>query len=175
MSSYTGAATIFGASGGVMEAALRTAYEIATGTTLEQVEFADVRGMSGTKESTVDVGGTAVRVAITNGLGNARRMLERIEADKRAGRASYHFVEIMACAGGCVGGGGQPIENTLAKREQRSAGLYREDRGLPRRKSHENPEVNALYSDFLEKPGSEVAHTLLHTHYARREAYPGLR
>jgi len=175
MSSYTGAATIFGASGGVMEAALRTAYEVATGTTLDQIEFTDVRGMDGVKEASVDVGGTNVRVAVSNGLGNSRILLNRIAANKREGKESYHFVEIMACAGGCIGGGGQPLENTFARRAERMKGLYREDRSLPRRKSHENPEVTQIYADFLDHPGSERAHALLHTHYVEREAYPGLR
>jgi len=171
LSCYSGAATIFGASGGVMEAALRTAYEFATGKTLEKVDFVDMRGMAGVKEAEIDVGGTPIKVAVTNGLGNARKMLDRIAEEKRQGRSSYHFVEIMACAGGCVGGGGQPIPNTLARRAPRIEGLYREDRDLPFRKSHENPEVKALYAEFLGSPGGERAHKLLHTEYIPRERY----
>jgi len=171
LSRYTGAATIFGASGGVMEAALRTAYEMATGKTLEKVDFTEVRGMAGVKEAKIDVGGTPIKVAVTNGLGNARKLLERVEADKKAGHSSYHFIEIMACAGDCVGGGGQPIPNTLARRASRIEGLYREDRGLPFRKSHLNPEIKGLYAEYLGTPGSERAHALLHTHYTKREQY----
>ena len=171
LSRYTGAATIFGASGGVMEAALRTAYEMATGKTLEKVDFTEVRGMAGVKEAEIDVGGTPIKVAVTNGLGNARKLLERVEADKKSGHSSYHFIEIMACAGGCVGGGGQPLPNTLARRASRIEGLYREDRGLPFRKSHLNPEIQGLYAEYLGSPGSERAHSLLHTHYTKREQY----
>jgi len=171
LSNYSGAATIFGASGGVMEAALRTAYELVTGETLEALDFEDVRGMSGVKEATVDVGGTPVKVAVTNGLSNARAILDRIRAEKQSGKTGYHFVEIMACRGGCVGGGGQPLPNTLGKRAERIAGLYREDNGLRLRKSHENPEVVGLYREYLDKPGSERAHHLLHTSYEVREVY----
>ena len=171
LSRYSGAATIFGASGGVMEAALRTAYELATGKALEKVDFVDVRGMTGVKEAEIDVDGTPIKVAVTNGLANARKILDRVAEDKRRGRSSYHFIEIMACAGGCVGGGGQPIPNTLARRARRIEGLYREDRSLPLRKSHENPEIRALYAEFLGSPGSEKAHALLHTKYSPREQY----
>lgn len=172
LSTYTGAGTIFGASGGVMEAALRTAYEMATGKTLEKVDFMEVRGMAGVKEAEIDVGGTPVRVAVTNGLGNARKLLEQVEAEKKRGHTRYHFIEIMACTGGCVGGGGQPIPNTLSRRATRIEGLYQEDRGLPFRKSHENPEIKALYTEYLGSPGSERAHALLHTHYMKRDPYP---
>lgn len=171
LSSYSGAATIFGASGGVMEAALRTAYEVATGKRLERVEFAGVRGMEGVKEATVDLDGTAVSVAVASGLGNARRLLENIAEAKRRGEMPYHFVEIMACRGGCVGGGGQPLENTMAKRQARIDGLYAEDQGLAVRRSHENPEVRELYATFLGTPGGEQSHHLLHTHYTKRSPY----
>jgi iron only hydrogenase large subunit-like protein len=154
-----------------MEAALRTAYELATGKTLEKIDFIDLRGMAGVKEAEIDVGGTPIRIAVTNGLGNARKLLDRVAEEKRQGRSSYHFIEIMACAGGCVGGGGQPIPNTIARRAARIEGLYREDRGLPLRKSHENPEVKALYAEFLGFPGGEKAHRILHTEYIRREPY----
>jgi iron-only hydrogenase group A len=171
LSQYTGAATIFGASGGVMEAALRTAYELATKKTLSEVEFAAVRGIEGVKEATVDLDGTPVAVAVANGLGNARKLLEQVSADKKNGKNKYHFIEIMACRAGCVGGGGQPLPNTLARRSERIDGLYAEDRDLPLRKSHENPEVMALYESVLEKPGSEKAHHLLHTEYTTRSPY----
>jgi NADP-reducing hydrogenase subunit HndD len=171
LSQYTGAATIFGASGGVMEAALRSAYELATGKTLENVEFSAVRGIEGVKEATVDLEGTPVTVAVANGLGNARALLDRVAEEKKAGKTSYHFIEIMACRAGCVGGGGQPLPNTLAQREQRIAGLYREDADLPVRKSHENAEVMALYKDVLGKPGGEMSHHLLHTEYHVRSPY----
>ena len=171
MSSYTGAGTIFGATGGVMEAALRTAYELATGTTLPAVEFEAVRGMHGLKEAVVTVNGTAVRVAVAHGLGNAREVLEAIRSGQGGPDHRYHFVEIMTCTGGCVGGGGQPHSNNLAKRRSRMEGLYREDTSLPLRRSHENPEVRALYRNHLGQPGSERAHELLHTTYVRRDPY----
>jgi iron-only hydrogenase group A len=171
LSQYSGAATIFGASGGVMEAALRTAYEVATGKRLENVEFACVRGIEGVREATVDLDGTPVSVAIANGLGNARALLSRVAEAKRNGETPYQFIEIMACRAGCVGGGGQPIPNTLANRQRRIDGLYREDEGLPIRRSHENPEVMALYESYLEKPGGERSHHLLHTHYGQRPAF----
>lgn len=171
MSSYTGAATIFGATGGVMEAAVRTAYELETGTPLESLELQAVRGLEGVKEATLQVNGKSITVAVAHGLANARDILEQIRADAAAGKRRYDFVEIMACTGGCVGGGGQPIPNTLAQRRSRARGLYREDSGLPRRKSHQNPEVAALYAEFLGKPGSESAHHLLHTRYTRRRPY----
>jgi iron only hydrogenase large subunit-like protein len=124
------------------------------------------------KEAVIDLEGTPIRIAVTNGLGNVRKILDHVEAEKQAGRSSYHFIEIMACAGGCVGGGGQPIPNTLARRASRIEGLYREDRGLPFRKSHENPEIKGLYAQYLKEPGSERAHALLHTHYTSRVQYP---
>lgn len=168
LSGYTGAATIFGASGGVMEAALRTAYELATGKTLEKLDFTDVRGMQGVKEATVDIGGLPVRVAVANGLSNARKILDFVSDAKRRNEPSYHFIEIMACAGGCIGGGGQPLPNTLAMRRMRMEGLYEEDKGLPLRKSHQNPEIKEVYAAFLGKPGSELAHRFLHTTYIDR-------
>jgi NADH-quinone oxidoreductase subunit G/NADP-reducing hydrogenase subunit HndD len=176
MSSYTGAATIFGATGGVMEAALRTAYEIATGNPLPSLDLHPVRGLDGVKEATVDVAGTPVTVAVAHGLSNARKVLESVEDDKATGREPrYHFIEIMACPGGCVGGGGQTIPNTVAQRKSRAEGLYREDAGLARRKSHENSEVQRLYAEFLGEPGGDKAHHLLHTHYVRRSPYAPAR
>jgi NADP-reducing hydrogenase subunit HndD len=168
LSQYTGAATIFGASGGVMEAAIRSAYELKTQKTLESLDFTDLRGIEGIKKASVDIEGTEIRVAVSNGLSNARTLLNIVVEAKKRGEMPFHFIEIMACRGGCIGGGGQPLENTLAKRAQRIEGLYKEDRNLPIRKSHENAEVLGLYKEFLQKPGSEKSHHLLHTHYTVR-------
>lgn len=161
MGAYTGAAVIFGASGGVMEAALRTVYEVVTGNTLENVNFEVTRGITGIKEAEVDLAGTVVKVAIANGLANARKLMDQV----RAGESPYHFIEIMACPGGCIGGGGQPITKANAKRVERIDAIYVEDEGLPIRKSHENPEVKVLYEEFLHEPLGHVSHELLHTHY----------
>ncbi len=171
MSGYTGAATIFGSTGGVMEAALRSAYEIKTGSRLEHVELAAVRGPEGVRVATIDVDGVPIRVAVAHGLANARRILDEVREAGRRGETPYHFVEIMACPGGCVGGGGQPLESTMARRRQRGAGLYVEDGALPIRRSHENPQVLALYEDFLGAPGGHRSHELLHTTYGGRDAY----
>lgn len=164
----TGAGVIFGATGGVMEAALRTAYEKVTGRTLEKVDFIEVRGMKGVKEAQVDLGGTKVKVAVAHGLANARKLLEEI----KKGKADYQFIEIMACPGGCIGGGGQPHSTDLSRREARIEAIYREDANKPLRKSHENPSIIALYDDFLGKPLGEKSHHLLHTHYVERGKYP---
>ncbi len=164
----TGAAVIFGATGGVMEAALRTVYEVVTGDTLENVNFTDVRGLIGVKEATVQVGDIPVKVAIANGLTNARQLMDKVAA----GTADYHFIEIMCCPGGCIGGGGQPIPTTDAIREARMKAIYDEDEALVIRKSHENPAVKALYEEFLGEPNSHLAHKLLHTHYTKRRRYP---
>jgi NADH-quinone oxidoreductase subunit G/NADP-reducing hydrogenase subunit HndD len=161
----TGAAAVFGATGGVMEAALRSVYEILTGKTLERLDFYSVRGMDGVKEATVDINGMEVHVAVAHGLGNARKVLDQV----RAGRSKYHFIEIMACPGGCIGGGGQPIPTNLEIRMKRIEAIYQVDRSLPLRKSHENPAVQRLYEEFLGEPNGERAHHLLHTHYVPRE------
>jgi len=161
----TGAAAVFGATGGVMEAALRSVYEILTGKTLGKIDFYDVRGIEGVKEATVNIDGTAVNVAVAHGLGNARKLLDRV----RSGEANYHFIEIMACPGGCIGGGGQPIPTNLEIRMRRIEAIYEVDRKLPLRKSHENPAVKKLYEEFLGEPNGEKAHHLLHTHYVPRE------
>ena len=161
MGKYTGAAVIFGASGGVMEAALRTVYEVVTGKTLEDVNFVATRGITGIKEAAVDLDGTVVKVAIANGLANARKLMEQV----RAGESPYHFIEIMACPGGCIGGGGQPITKANVKRVERIEAIYVEDEGLPLRKSHDNPEVKTLYEEFLHEPLGHKSHELLHTHY----------
>ncbi len=159
----TGAAVIFGTTGGVMEAALRTVYEKVTGETLPQVEFHQVRGLEGIREATIELVGTPVRLALAHGLGNAKKLLQRIQS----GEADYTFVEIMACPGGCIGGGGGPRPTNEETRTQRAEALYKLDRELPLRKSHENPAIQALYSE-LGEPGGEVAHRLLHTHYQKR-------
>lgn len=161
LGAYTGAAVIFGASGGVMEAALRTVYEVVTGNTLEDVNFTMVRGFEGMKEAEVDLAGTKVKVAVANSLGNARKIMDEI----KAGTSPYHFIEVMCCPGGCIGGGGQPIPSTIAKRKERIDAIYAEDAGLPIRKSHENPEIKVLYEDFLHEPLGHKSHELLHTHY----------
>ncbi len=168
----SGAGHIFGATGGVMEAALRTAYEVVTGKTLEKVEFHDVRGTAAIKEAEYDLNGVKVRVAVTSGLENASKLLDMI----KRGEKQYEFVEVMACPGGCVNGGGQPIQpgavrNFVDLRAKRAAGLYGEDDNMPLRKSHENPEVQALYRDYLGEPNSHKAHELLHTHYTERGLY----
>jgi NADH-quinone oxidoreductase subunit G/NADP-reducing hydrogenase subunit HndD len=163
----TGAGEIFGASGGVMEAALRTVYEVVTGQTLECIDFTDCRGLTGVKESTVQVGELPVKIAITNGLGNARKVLDMV----RAGEADYHFIEIMCCPGGCIGGGGSPIPTNTDIRLKRIDATYTEDEGMALRKSHENPAVNELYAEFLKEPLGHKSHELLHTHYTPRHLY----
>ncbi|MFA5615390.1 MAG: NADH-dependent [FeFe] hydrogenase, group A6 [Syntrophorhabdaceae bacterium] len=171
---YTGAATIFGTTGGVMEAAVRSAYALVTGKELENVEIAPVRGLKGIKEAEIDIDGTKVKVAVAHSCGHARALLEKVR-DQIAeyGKSEYQFIEVMACPGGCVGGGGQSWGSNMAKRARRGESLYAEDRSLPMRRSHENPEVKAVYEKFLEKPNSEKAHKLLHTHYYKRSAVDG--
>ena len=162
----TGAADIFGVSGGVIEAALRTAYEWLTGKELDKVEFQDVRGLQGLKEATVDINGTPIKIGVANGLGNAREMLDRIQA----GTAEYHGIEIMACPGGCIDGGGQPYHmGDMDKVKRRMEGIYNIDRGKKLRKSHENPDVKLLYEEYIGEVGGEKAHRLLHTHFTARE------
>ncbi len=176
MGQYTGAATIFGATGGVMEAALRTAYELTTGAPLPNLDIEAARGIEGVKEFSVDVKGTTLKLAVANGLGNARKVLDKVAAAKQNGDpVPYHFIEIMACPGGCVGGGGQPYGtidgSILQRRIQRAVGLYDEDKNMTLRKSHDNPEIKRIYEDFLEKPLSHKSHELLHTHYVERDEY----
>ncbi len=166
----TGAGTIFGATGGVMEAALRTAVETLTGEELENVDFTEVRGTKGIKEATYHVAGMDVKVAVASGLGNARELLNRV----KNGEASYHFIEIMGCPGGCVNGGGQPqqpgwVRNTTDIRALRAKVLYDDDKADTIRKSHENPAIKELYETYLGEPGSEKAHHLLHTTYVKRK------
>lgn len=166
----TGAGAIFGATGGVMEAALRTVYEVATGKELGEVEFHAVRGIEGIKEASVDLDGFEVKVAVAHGLGNAKKILELL----RNGDAPYHFIEIMCCPGGCVGGGGQPIPTRMDIRARRGEALYLADRSLPYRKSHENPAIKEIYREFLGEPLGEMSHHLLHTTYTSRGKYPKL-
>ena len=169
---YTGAGTIFGATGGVMEAALRTAYFYATGKKLAKVEVEAVRGLDGVKEGVIDVAGTKVRVAVAHGLANVETVLDRVrEARKRGEEAPYHFIEVMACPGGCIGGGGQPYGVDNERRKLRIAGIYQDDRDRTLRHSHENPEVIKLYDEFLGKPLGPKAHELLHTRYTARPLY----
>ena len=157
----SGAGAIFGTTGGVMEAALRTVCEKATGKELPSLDFLSVRGMEGIKEATVDLGSRKVRVAVAHTLKNAKIIME----DVKAGKSPYDFIEIMACPGGCQGGGGQPLNTTNARRQERMKALYEIDRNLPVRKSHENPEIIKIYKEFLGAPLVGKAHELLHTHY----------
>jgi NADH-quinone oxidoreductase subunit G/NADP-reducing hydrogenase subunit HndD len=162
----TGAAVIFGATGGVMEAALRTAYEVITGETLGNLDFESVRGLDGVKEATVPVGALQVKVAVAHGLANARTLLDLI----RQGKGDYHFIEVMACPGGCLAGGGQPIPVNNEIRSMRMAAIYRADKELPIRKSHENPTITVIYEEFLKEPLGHKSHELLHTYYTPRPA-----
>lgn len=168
----TGASVIFGATGGVMEAALRTAYEVVTGKTLQAVEFEAVRGITGVKEANVPIGDIVLKVAVAHGTANAGKLLDSI----RLGEKEYDFIEIMGCPGGCVTGGGQPIVSSAQRmvcdpRIVRASALYSEDERKIYRKSHENESVKKLYSEYLEKPNSHKAHMLLHTHYITRSKY----
>jgi iron only hydrogenase large subunit-like protein len=172
----SGAADIFANTGGVMEAALRTAYEIVTGKPLpfKDLHVKEIAGLEGVKEASVTITetvpdwaflkGATLNVAVAHGLGNAKKVLERI----RAKEAEYHFVEIMACPGGCIGGGGQPRMTTKDTRLARIAAIYREDEGKKMRKSHENPEIKQLYDEFLKEPLGKKSHKLLHTKYTPR-------
>ena len=176
---YTGAGVIFGATGGVMEAALRTAAAVLDGKELEHVELTDVRGLEGIKEASYNLGGMEVKVAVAHGMKNAKVLLDQI----RDGNSPYHFIEIMGCPGGCVAGGGQPYvrpcflpnedDNILDTfREKRAAALYKEDESKEIRVSHKNEQVKKLYDEFLGEPNSHLAHELLHTHYAARTRFP---
>lgn len=179
MGESTGAAVIFGATGGVMEAALRTAYEIVTG---REVPFTNlnilpVRGMEGVREARIMINGVKpewsflegveLSIAIAHGLTNAKKLMEAVNE----GKATYHFIEVMACPGGCLGGGGQPIPTSAEIREKRAEAIYAEDEGLPLRKSHENPEIAEIYKEFLGEPLGHKSHALLHTHYKPRKRH----
>lgn len=165
----TGAAVIFGVTGGVMEAALRTVVDVLTGEDMPRLEYADVRGLEGIKEATVNVNGTDIKVAIVHGTANAAKLLNAI----RAGEKTYHFIEVMGCPGGCVTGGGQPIVDARTRyyvdpRAARAAATYSEDESMAIRKSHKNPAIQKLYAEFLGEPNSHIAHELLHTTYVDR-------
>ena len=175
---YTGAGVIFGVTGGVMEAALRTVYFVLTGNEYDKINFTEVRGLEGVREASIDINGMTVNLAIANGMKNAKVLLD----DIRAGKSKYHFIEIMGCPGGCVNGGGQPyvrpvflpnedddIMDTYI--QKRANALYSEDERQVIRQSHNNPQIKELYDDFLVKPNSHLAHRLLHTHYAPREGF----
>lgn len=172
MGNFTGAGVIFGTSGGVTEAALRTAYELATGELLEEVEFHTVRGRENIREAEIDMKGTKVNVAVGHSTRAARELMEQV----RSGQSKYHFIEIMACPGGCIGGGGQPLTRSDQQRAERIEAIYLEDQAQQLRKSHENPDIKTLYDEYLGAPLSEKSHQLLHTHYhpaRNRYAVPG--
>ena len=172
LGTYAGAGTLFGVTGGVMEAALRTAVTLMTGKKLPKVEFEDVRGLEGVKEATLDVAGKEVRIAVAHTMSNIEQVLDKIRAAREKGEDTpYHFVEVMACRGGCIGGGGQPHGATDEIRAKRMAGIYKDDEKSVVRCSHENPEIQRIYKDFLGEPLSEKAHKYLHTHYKARPIY----
>lgn len=172
MGEASGAGAIFGTTGGVMEAAVRTAVETLEGKSVEQIEYKDVRGEKGIKEATLNVAGKEIKIAVASGLANARKLLEQI----KNGQSPYHFIEIMACPGGCIMGGGQPIKSaktrmTVDVADLRRKAIYSIDEQSTIRKSHENPVMKTLYDEFLEKPGSHVAHKYLHTTYSEKPLY----
>jgi iron-only hydrogenase group A len=166
MGEYSGAATIFGATGGVMEAALRTVYAVVTGENLPSLDITPVRGLEGVKEATVRVGALGdLKVAVAHGLGNARKVMDKI----REGKADYAFIEIMCCPGGCVAGGGEPIPTNNEIRMLRAGALYKDDGQVQKkRQSHENPSITKIYETFLKEPLGHKSHELLHTHYTKR-------
>ena len=169
---YTGAGTIFGVTGGVMEAALRTAHFALTKERLPSMELKEIRGLEGVKEATLKVAGKDVRVAVAHCMGNIEKVLDKVRAARAKGQETpYHFIEVMACRGGCVGGGGQPYGATDEIRKQRAAGIYRDDEKSAFRCSHENPMVQKLYADFLGAPLGKKSHQLLHTGYSKRKKY----
>ncbi len=172
MGEATGAGAIFGTTGGVMEAALRTVSEVVTGKELKKIEFNEVRGSAGIKEATINLDGKEIKIAVASGLANARKIMD----DIKAGKSEYSFIEIMACPGGCVMGGGQPIKSSKIRREVdvrklRADALYSIDEKSTIRKSHENPVLKQIYAEYLDEPGSYRAHKLLHTHYVERQKY----
>lgn len=178
MGDYTGAAVIFGVTGGVMEAALRTVYYVVTGKEHDAIKFEDVRGFDGIKEASLDLDGTQVNIAVAHGMKNAKVLLDEI----REGKSKYHFIEIMGCPGGCVNGGGQPVvrrallpheDNDIVDtyRQKRADALYSEDERNEIRQSHNNPQVKELYDNFLGEPNSHKAHELLHTSYKARVGF----
>lgn len=172
MGEATGAAAIFGVTGGVMEAALRSVSEIVTGKPLDKISFEQVRGESGIKRAEIEIGDKKVKVAVAHGLANAQTIMEEI----KSGKADYQFVEIMACPGGCITGGGQPIKNAKIQEnvdvhKKRAEAMYSIDEKSVIRKSHENPVLKQIYKEFLGEPNGELAHKLLHTHYSKKEKY----
>ncbi len=172
LGTYSGAGTIFGVTGGVMEAALRTAYHLITKEELADVRFESVRGMEGVKAATIDIKGTKVRIAVAHQMSNVEQVLDAVREDRKAGRKPrFDFIEVMACRGGCIGGGGQPLGATDAIRKARIAGIYRDDEKSAKRCSHHNPDVKRLYDDFLGAPLGKESHKLLHTHYHARKLY----
>jgi NADP-reducing hydrogenase subunit HndD len=175
----TGAAVIFGTTGGVMEAALRTAYEIITGNEVPftNLNIKPVRGMEGVKEASIKIKntkpewnfleGVELNVAVAHGLSNAKQLMDSV----KSGKTNYHFIEVMGCPGGCIGGGGQPIPTSAEIRKRRADAIYAEDMGKTIRKSHENPEVTEVYNEYLTQPLGHKSHELLHTHYKVRKRY----
>jgi len=169
---YTGAGTIFGVTGGVMEAALRTAHWALTKERLPTMELTAIRGLDGVKEATLQVAGKEVRVAVAHSMANIEKVLDKVRAARKKGvETPFHFIEVMACRGGCVGGGGQPYGATDEIRAQRAAGIYRDDEKSAFRCSHENPMIQKLYKDFLGAPLGHKSHELLHTGYRPRRKY----
>ena len=176
---YTGAGVIFGVTGGVMEAAVRTAHFVLTGKEIEGVKFEAARGFEGIKEASLELAGQTINIAVAHGMKNARVLLDEI----RAGKSKYHFIEIMGCPGGCINGGGQPyvrecflpnedLDIVDTYKEKRAQALYSEDERQVLRQSHNNPQIKALYDEFLGEPNSHLAHELLHTHYTKRTPFP---
>ena len=163
----SGAGDIFAASGGVMEAALRSAYFLITGEELENIDFTAVRGLDGVKEATINIKGLDVKIAVASSLGQARKLMDKIQA----GEADYHFIEIMTCAGGCIAGGGQPLNTDIERIKARLQSVYAIDAKKELRKSHKNTDIQKLYEEFLGKPLGEASHKLLHTHYNQREKF----
>jgi len=168
----TGASVIFGVTGGVMEAALRTVSEVVTNKPLEKIEFNEVRGLEGIKEAEITLGDKNIKIAVANSTGCANKLLEKV----KSGEKEYHFIEIMGCPGGCINGGGQPFVSDKTKTEEdvlgkRANALYEEDESKTIRKSHENPMIKMIYDEFFEKPNSHKAHEILHTHYVKRPKY----
>lgn len=169
---YSGAGTIFGATGGVMEAAIRSAHYFVTGRNMDKVDFEPVRGLEGVKKGVVDLDGTEVRVAVAHSISNVRTVIEDMKAALEKGEEPpYHFVEVMACRGGCIGGGGQPYGATDEIRRKRIAGIYNDDTASKVRCSHDNPQIKTLYKEYLGEPLGEKSHKYLHTHYTARKLY----
>ena len=160
----SGAGLIFGATGGVMEAAIRSVYALTTGREMERLEYTEVRGFKGIKEAAVNLDGLEVKVAVAHGMKNAKTLLELLQS----GKADYHFIEIMACPGGCIGGGGNPPKTWKIMEERRKA-IYAAEEKLPIRLSHKNPAIKRIYETYLGEPCGEKSHKLLHTHYYNRQ------